>query len=274
MEISFSRFLYPDTNILDILAKEKSLWRRLQDFLYEHDLCIAVSGAQAAELSEVQGLHNELNLLLTALPSVLVKTPDMILDEEVRSYPGFRTDTLVMYYLNALLGKTDLARFLSSPELKEARRQQRETAQQMPERLTSLKSNCPTSSSGKYSWEQAQLFAWSLTVQLLASTHRSFILQFNGNASEFKMESLRSFQIFAYALFYKYYLHNKKPQFSDFGDMHHLAVVPYCNLLILEREMSNVLNHIKRDYGILKGVTIANVDFFKDWQWTDTSNGG
>jgi hypothetical protein len=38
--------------------------------------------------------------------------------------------------------------------------------------------------------------------------------------------------------------------------------------------MSNVLNHIKRDYGILKGVTIANVDFFKDWQWTDTSNGG
>jgi len=74
------------------------------------------------KLSEVQGLHNELNLLLTALPSVLVKTPDMILDEEVRSYPGFRTDTLVMYYLNALLGKTDLARFLSSPELKEARK--------------------------------------------------------------------------------------------------------------------------------------------------------
>lgn len=273
MEISFTRFLYPDTNIMGILAKDTSLWRRMQDFLYEHDLCIAVSGAQAAELSEVQRLHNELNLLLTALPSVLVKTPDEILDEEVRSYPNVRSETLVMYYLNALLGKSDLASFLSSPELKDARRQQKEAAQQMPERMTSLKSNFPPSPSGKYSWEQAPLFVWALTVQSLASTHRSFILQFKSNASEFKGESLRSFQIFAYALFYKYYLYNKKPQLSDFGDMHHLAVVPYCNLVILEREMSNTLNHIKCDYDILKGVTITNVDFFKDWQWTDASNG-
>jgi hypothetical protein len=178
-----------------------------------------------------------------------------------------------MYYLNTLLGKSDLARFLSSPELKDARGQQKEAAQQMPGRMTSLKSNFPPLPSGKYSWDQAQLFAWTLTVQSLADTHRSFILQFKNNASEFKADSLRSFQIFAYSLFYKYYLYNKKPQLSDFGDMHHLAVVPYCNLVILEREMSNTLNHIKRDYGILKGVTITNVDFFKDWKWTDASTG-
>ncbi|HEX8633125.1 MAG TPA: hypothetical protein VF703_03125 [Pyrinomonadaceae bacterium] len=50
-EISFSRFIYLDTNILSILAKDQSQWRPRQDFLYRNKLCVAVSGAQVAELS-------------------------------------------------------------------------------------------------------------------------------------------------------------------------------------------------------------------------------
>src|SRR5215213_7684315 len=103
-EISFSRFVYFDTNILSILAKDSARWRPLQDFLYRDDLCIAVSGAQVAELSSDTRLHQPLNDLLTAVPSVLIKTADVILDEEVQAHPGRRKGTLMQYPLNTLFG--------------------------------------------------------------------------------------------------------------------------------------------------------------------------
>jgi hypothetical protein len=147
------------------------MWRPLQDFLYRHDLCIAISAAQVAELSEARTLHASMNTLLTAVPSVLIKPPDMILDEEIRSYPHRRTDTLVLYYLNALFGKQDFAQFLSSPDLAEARRQQRLAAKQMKRRFDALKPNFPPSESGEYTWEQAEKFASINTLQWVADTH-------------------------------------------------------------------------------------------------------
>lgn len=264
-EISFSRFVYPDTNILSMIASDLAKWRRLQNFLYRHDLCIAISAAQVAELSEVSLLHADLNTLLTAVPSVLTKPPNIILDEEVKSYPHRRTNTLVLYPLNALFGKEDFAQFLSSPKLIEARKQQRMSAKQMRLRFESLKPNFPASESGRYTWEQAEEFTWMITVQWLADTHPFFLQRFKQKASDFNAEVFLSVQLFGYAIFYKYYLHSKQPELSDFGDMFHLCTIPYCKLAILERDMSNVLNHIKSHHKVLDGVVVRNVDFFRDW---------
>lgn len=264
-EISFSRFVYPDTNILGMLAEDVAMWRPLQDFLYRHDLCIAVSAAQVAELSEARTLHTDLNMLLTAVPSVLIKPPDIILEEEVRSYPYTRTDTLVLYYLNALFGKQDFAEFLSSLELAEARKQQRLAAKQMRQQFDTLKPNFPPSEFGEYIWEQAEEFAWINTVQWLADTHLLFLQRFKDKASDLKAEVFLSVQLFGYAIFYKYYLHGKQAELTDFGDMFHLFAIPYCKLAILERDMCNVLNHIKSHHSVLDGVVVKNVDFFRDW---------
>ena len=266
-EITFTRFLYPDTNILSILVTDLTKWRPLQDFLYEHDLCIAVSAAQVAELSEVPSLHSDLNTLLTAVPSVIVKPLDVILKEEVKAHPKKRTDTLVMYHLNALFGKQDFAHFLSSDELAEARRGQHSYAAQMRDRLESLKSNFPPLENGKYSWKQAEEFAWLNTIQWLAILHPTFLARFKNKPSEIAVEVFLSVQIHAYMLFYKYYLHGKEVRESDFGDLFHLCAIPYCHLAILERDMSNVLNHIKSNHILLDNVTITNVDFFRDWEW-------
>jgi len=268
-DISFSRFVYPDTNILGMLAEDLTMWRPLQDFLYRHDLCVAISAAQVAELSEARTLHANLNTLLTAVPSVLIKPPDRILDEEVRSYPHRRTDALVLYYLNALFGKQDFAQFLSSPELAEARRQQKITAKQMRRRFNALKPNFPPSESGKYIWEQAEDFAWINTVQWLADTHLPFLQRFKDKAPDLNAEVFLSVQLFGYAIFYKHYLHGKQPELTDFGDMFHLFAIPYCKLAILERDMSNVLNHIKSHHRVLDGVVVKNVDFFHDWMWDE-----
>ena len=268
-EITFSRFLYPDTNILGILAGDITKWHPLQDFLYEHDLCIAVSWAQVTELSEVNQLHGNLNTLLTAVPSVIIKPLDMILEEEVKSHPLKRTDTLILSYLNESFGKQDFARFLSSDRLAKARKGQRFLAKQMKDRLESLKSNFPPLEDGKYSWTQAEEFAWLNTIQWLAGLHSDFLKRFKDDPSQLVTEVFLSVQIHAYALFYKYYLHGKKVIESDFGDLFHLCAIPYCHLAILERDMSNVLNHIKSNYNLLDNVTITNVDFFSNWSWDE-----
>jgi len=96
-EVSFSRFAYFDTNILSILAKDPARWRPLQDFLFSDDLCIAVSGAQVAELSSDTRLHQSLNDLLTAVPSVLIKPAHVILNEEVNAHPQRRAGTLMEF---------------------------------------------------------------------------------------------------------------------------------------------------------------------------------
>jgi hypothetical protein len=270
-EISFSRFTYFDTNILSILAKEPARWRPLQDFLYRDDLCIAVSGAQVAELSSDTRLHQPLNDLLTSVPSVLIKPAHVILDEEVAAHPHRRTDALLQFHLNSLYGKQDFAQYLSSPELAEARREQRQTAHVWMQRLDGLKSNFPLSKSGKYTSAQAYDFAWALTIQQLAGSHNEFMQRFLNDVANFKAELFLSAQIMGYAVFYKYYLAGRTPQDSDFGDMFHLHAMPYCKLVIVERNMCDVLNQVKRNHQVLDGVVVKNLRFLNDWNWTEES---
>lgn len=268
-EITFSRFAHFDTNILSTLAKDKSLWRPLQEFLHSNDLCLAIGSGQIAELNSDDRLHEPLNDLLTFVPSALIKTHEVILDEEVKSHPHKRIDTLFQYSLNALLGKPDFGNYLSSPELTEARNEQKQTSQTWMQRLFSLKSNFPPSKTGKYTREQAADFAWIITIQQLRDKYLNFLEQFKNDVGEFHADVFLSVQIFGYVTFYKYYLTEQQPKQSDFGDMFHLHAMPYCKLVIVERNMCEVLNQIKKNSNILNGVVIRNIKFLKDWNWIE-----
>ena len=268
-EISFSRFVYFDTNILSILAKDQARWRPLQDFLYRYDLCIAISGPLAGELSDATRLHRPLNDLLTAVPSALIKPADMILDEEVQAHPERRTATLMQFPLNSLFGTQEFARYLSSPGLAAARNGQRGTAHVWMQRLEDLKSSFPPSRTGRHRAEQADLFAWCLTVQQLSGSHAEFMRRFEKDVANFKADLFLSAQIMGYALFYKYYLAGRTPQDSDFGDMFHLHAMPYCKLVVIERNMCEVLRQVKRNHKVLDGVVLKNLKFLDDWNWSE-----
>ncbi len=81
-EISFTRFAHADTNILSNVSKDPTLWRPVQDFLHSNDLCLGISSAQVAELSQAKHLRESLNVLLTAVPSVIIKAADKVLSED------------------------------------------------------------------------------------------------------------------------------------------------------------------------------------------------
>jgi hypothetical protein len=267
----YSRFAYFDTNILSIIANDSTRWRALQDFLYRDKLCLAISGAQVAELSSDTRLHKPLNDFLTAVPSALIKPAHEILDEEVNGHPARRSESLFAYPLNALYGKQDFALYLSSAKLVQARGEQRQTARIWMQHLSELKSNFPESKSGKYTADQASVFAWTLTIQQLSGSHRQFLERFKTDVSKLKTEVLLSAQIMGLAVFYKYYLSGRTPQDSDFGDMFHLHAMPYCKLVIVERNMCEMLNQIKRKHHVLDGVVVKNLRFLDDWNWTEES---
>lgn len=268
-DISFTRFAHFDTNIISNICKDTNQWRPLQDFLHANDLCMGISGAQVAELSNAKHLHESLNTLLTALPSVLIKPAHQVLSEEVRSHPERRIDTLLSYPLNALLGSSDFGDFLSSGPLADARSEQRLTAPEWIKALDARKSNFPPTNSGKYTKAQADEFTWLLTLQELAVSHLEFLKLFQNDVSSLKAKVFLSQQIMGYVIFYKYYMANEAPKESDFGDMFHLYDIPYCKLAIVERNMCGFLNQVKRNHGVLDGVVVMNKDFLTDWKWNE-----
>ncbi len=267
--LSFSRFLYCDTNILSHLAKHQELRAGWARHLLERDLTLAV-GSQVAELADASSLHASLVRLLTSVPSGLIKTWDQILDEEVQAHPSSRTATLLMYPLNALLleegGLERFREFLSSAGLAEARSGQRAASLELPERLATLKPNFPPGSAGKYTRQQAAEFAWMQALQWLAPGHRDFLERFLTDAGKFNASTFRSVRLYALVLYHKYYLGNREPRRpSDFGDLAHLYAIPYCCAAIMERDLANTLIQIKRHDGVLDHTEIYNLDVVSKW---------
>lgn len=267
---TFSRFVYFDTNIISHLAKNIDLWHPLFNFLEQNDLTLGVSGAQVVELFDAKGLHEDIVALFLSVPSGLLKTWDMILDEEVKSHPHWRRDSLLLYPLNAMFiepgGVEKLQDFLSSKGLRAARKDQLEHAQQMAERHANLRNNFLPSKTGKYTRQQADEFAWMLVMQRLAPTHRDFLVGFKNDIESLHLQVFLSIRLFAHVIFYKYYLGQREPKrSSDFGDLSHLAYIPYCEVAVMERDLCNVLNQIKNHQDTLKSTVVRDIDFFADW---------
>jgi len=269
---TFSRFAYFDTNIISDIAKNRSLWNSLYAFLEEHDLTLGLSTGQVAELADARELHPSLVALFFSVPTALLKTWDVIIAEEVQAHPQRRTQSLLMYPVNAMLlqdgGVEELCEFLSSEQLAEARRQQLLCAQQMGARHARLKGNFPPSKSGKYVRKQADEFADFQVMQWLVEDHREFLKAMRADITAFHSEVFLSVRLFAYVLFYKYYLGNREPRkLSDFGDLGHLFYIPYCELAVMERDLCNILNQIKRNHDILENTSVKNIDFLSQWDW-------
>lgn len=272
LKFTFSNFIYLDTNIISYLVKGKINCSSLYDFLIKNDLCIAISDAHFAELYDFKYSHGELARFLLLMPSAMIKIRDEIIEEEIKSHSNKRTKSLRSIPINRLIleedGHNKLMNYFSSYKLGRARKEQLQSANIMLKVHKKLKPDFPPSSSGIYTKNQANDFADTLTIQWLSVDHKEFLKPFIKNIKNFKPEIFLSIRIFAYTIFYKYYLQNREPnKLSDFGDLFHVFYIPYCKLTIMERGLCNVLNQIKQNSNILNNVKIRNIDFFKTWQY-------
>jgi len=261
MPYTYSKFIYLDTNILSHICTETELYHPFFDHLSKNDLTIAISAGILAELSQVTRKHSDLDWLLSLSPSALIKTGEMILQEEVKAHPNYRNDTLLYYPLNHLMGTKFLEDYLSSSKLADIRRIQLSFAERQEERHQQLKDNFPPSKSGRYTKEQAKEFTWMKTFQWLISQHPTFMNQFKDNITEFRAEVFLSEQLRSYVQFYKYYLGGRTPKLSDFGDLFHLSSIPYCEMAVLEKDLCETLRQIKSHQNIIHNLRVENIDF-------------
>jgi hypothetical protein len=239
--------------------------------LEENDLTIGLGGGQVSELSEAIRLHQKLFAIFMYTPTGIIKNPDEILSEEVRAHPNQRNDTLLLSPLNSILleenGPQKFIDFLSSKKLKSARRDQLWHAKRMRKQHEKLKRNFPPSKSGKYTREQADTFSQRQVMQWLFYYHKDFLDEHENQPSNIYYELFLSIRLYGYVIFYKYYLGQREPKkLSDFGDLFHIFPLPYCEVVVMERDLCNILNQIKKNHNILNSTNIHNIDFLKNWE--------
>lgn len=273
---TFSRFVYFDTGIISQVIKSMAqgladIWKPLFEFLTQNDLTLGLSGATFVEIHDADRLHSNIPKLCISVPSALLKDFQVIIAEEIQSYPSHRTETLLWRTLNDLLlkpsGPEEILEFLSSDGLAQTRQEQLFLAKHMSPKHLELKENFPPMKSGKYSRHQADKFTNNMVIQWLSKSNPDFLLH---NSKNFRPESFLSIRLFAYVIFYKYYLGNRTPKpgrTSEFGDLGHLFYLPYCELAVMERDLCEILNQIKRHHNTLESTVIRNIDFLEDWEW-------
>jgi len=102
-------------------------------------------------------------------------------------------------------------------------------------------------------------------MQWLTASHPAFMKKLNDKGVVLKAEAFPSIQLYAYYVYYRCYLDNRKPKgLSELKDLFHLFYFPYCKLLILERDMCEILNKIKSHCKVLSDVEVRNINFFND----------
>lgn len=262
----YSNYIYLDTNILSQFAKDTSIISKLSSYLLDNNISLAFSGAHMAELSDAIRIHEELSWLLILLPSSLLHSWEKILEFEINAHPNFHRDSILAYPLNNLIneveGEEKIISFLKSDSLVSARAQQKAHSRKMLNRHKELKNNFPPKRNGKYSATQANEFETAMVIQWLSNLYPKFLVNYKTDVSGLNIKVFKSIRLYSLVLFYKYYLGKREPnELSDFGDLFHLSYIPYCKLAVIERDLCNVLNQIKKRNDILKGIPINNIDF-------------
>lgn len=257
---------YFDTNVLSELAKNPSLTAPLRKFLNSQGLVLGLGEAQVAELSDASRLHLDLVNVLNNLPLGLLKGFEQIISEEVASHPNSRTQPPFSVRLpSGVTTQELLGTIFSSQKLRESRAIQRQFAERMPERIVQGRADYPPKQRTGYTKAEADIYSLIITMQWLKQLHPSFLLRYQRNASDLKTEVFLSTRLFAYVTFYKYYLNQRDvKRLSDFGDMAHLFPMPYCRLVVTERDLCNILNQIKGNTDILENTEIHNLRYLRD----------
>lgn len=270
--VTYSQFIYLDTNIFGYLVEREKLWNKLARYCEINDLVVAVSEANLSELSDVKHMHKDLTRLMLSLPSALIRAGDNIVQLEVTAYPYKLESSLILLYplKNALLeqdGAEKIERFLSSPLLKQAREDQLKHAKLMPNILESAKKKNKPSTGSRYTSQDAEEYASFGVLYVLARDHRKFLENLGTAPDVFPDTTFQSLRLHFLGIFYKYYLWRQTPQKrSDFVDLWHLYHIPYCKMVIVERELCKVLKHIKHDHPTLLSTDIFDIDFIRTFE--------
>lgn len=254
--------LYIDTNVYSEVVRNVDIRVRLCSLAADKTALIGLSTSNIIELEPVRRMHKELVQLLLQLPTVLLKPEDVVLEEEVDSYPSARQDPLydaLFYDPTADPEKHILTHMFSDPRVVSGARLHRENAAKAPARNNELQENFPVAASGRYERSQVASFAEQNAFQRLVGAHTDFVRR-ELDDGPMSMMPFKSLRMFAYLLFWRFYLNRRTPNpSSDLGDLAHAQFYPYCRVVVTENDAAETLRQIKKHSDLLDGVEIMTL---------------
>jgi len=258
-------FAYLDTLVLSALADESHLWPAVSTLLESRGLSLALSRCHIAELHEVARRHASICEFLATVPTCLVADAEAMLQAEIASYPDRApAEAIVLCALTPEFCKTELLRGLRSPELRDVRVAMRQNAELMQTVLDERRDNFPPGPTGRYTSDQADLFADHVVIEKLLKRSRE-ALALLPKTGEIPGDAFLSLRLAPLVSFFKYYVGRRAPKTpSDLGDLCHLEYMPYCRLVVTERDLQETLRQLRPLTRVLDASTIKNISFLRE----------
>jgi hypothetical protein len=262
---------YFDTNIYRALVSQPKSWQTIQDFLSSENLVLAMSDMNVWELSDVTNLHRRLAEFMLCRPFRLFKPATRIIDEEVHAALAGKQ---IIPFMGTLAVESDdpvaeLALCFQNEVIQEARTTMLDRKAAYEKRIRGTRENFgPIAVKDRFSEADGPYYASRLIWQTVltdwpetsADLERVFGVT---QVPPTPPPQFRGLWLFALTQFYRYYLHRRRPNGNDFGDIFQTVPIAYCRLAVVENILCEDLSHLKRNDPILQDTEIHNLEFLR-----------
>jgi len=260
---------YLDTCVWGEIAKSQTTCNKFVSFFKRNDYLAALSQYAVLELTLAKKHLRALDkLFLDMRYNICMPTLyDKVIESEINNYPkAYKLQWMPLSMITDEDNSNVMSKFACDSRIIETRDIHLQFGYDSFMNLEKFKENFPPKSEENgYTTDEADYFALCNTVEYLGRHFRNFLARFKNDIKSLDTSKILSAQIRSLFLFYKYYIHGQSPGKSDFMDFAHISYSPYVNTFVTERNISNVLKHIKSVGHMLKNTEILHVtDFIGD----------
>lgn len=260
---------YLDTCVWSEMTVSEKYSEDFVKFIQTSNCVAAISSYGLFELSRNPNIITDTDSLFYKLRN-LIYVPllyDYVIEAELRIFP--KIYKMRWLPLSVVVDKSTpyLLKVLSSkPEFIDVQDGHYQFGLDRFMELEKFKDNFPPIyNEDEYTSGDSEAFVWALAMEYLGRHFPQFLKHHLKSIQESDFDyfdSLLSLNIRSFLVFFKYYLHGQSPEKSDFLDFAHASYAPYCNVYVTERNISNVLKHIKAESLMLSNVEIVHFPKF------------
>jgi hypothetical protein len=246
--------VFIDTNIVIELFNDGSLLSLFNSFLCDSGKQVLVTDILCYELSQKDEYLDEYANILLSLPHTLAIPCDRILDQEVKFYHK-NLKTPILYEETKDTEK--IIRGLFSFSIWSRSRDQyecdRRTMLGIVEKFKLSKWETP--------WQTATLWILNSIMKI----DFDLFSKVRNCETHLDVEAFPSEWIRAHIAYEKYIFQGKEANLTDLGDLLHASYIPYCGLVIIENQLCDILNKIKREtrYKELEDIDFRNIKYIR-----------
>jgi len=233
-----------DTCVISDFFDDLSIYQKFLDMLTKQETLIGISISTILELKKMPKRYDWFKSEFTALPTFLLKSSEMLLKDEIKSYPYENMESPMLASL--FEGKTLLEYFDSSQKFQNTAKFLEKNKPVVLNSIVSLINNFPPDKDGKYSNFKIEEFLNKVTLQQLESFFSEWFKQLDSNI-KIETDLFKSLRSQLLITFWKFYLmKDRNVKKSDAFDITIVSPLPYIDLFLTEKNMRNDIEQIKK----------------------------